>query len=389
MPQPNRTYVDLSGELDSLQGLYSTFARRYEDIATSLTAEDVAPQVKEAIFAGLWNAKAWYGINGAYFDLAKEANEIPADSLVITNQIDFQLNRIATQLTQLNDIVESNSTFDDPAGFWGYAASFPTWRDELYEHLKLIDSVYGPSQATSQNTLEALDSLTVLNEQMDTLLTRVESFDLPTNLTFTTTTENIDYSKIAAQLIAIEDNAITPLDINNISSFDSLSKLELPELVEGQYMLQIKNSNIVNILQTSRDGNKITLELQQGVDNLIGWYIRGIYPIIEFEQTGTYTYEVNAGNIPVEPLIFIEERHIEPINVIVDVKQNTDKAVYDFFYGSFIDEFIETLENGNKKYFRKLKDTDGNITAIYEMEIDYENQLETGIPPLKYKRLDN
>jgi len=54
---PNRTYADLSGELDGLKSFYSSFARRYESIQESLTSEDVDPIIKEAILAGAWNAK--------------------------------------------------------------------------------------------------------------------------------------------------------------------------------------------------------------------------------------------------------------------------------------------------------------------------------------------
>jgi len=50
---PNRTYADLSSEIDILKSYYSSFARRYESIQESLTSDDVEPQLKEAIMAGI------------------------------------------------------------------------------------------------------------------------------------------------------------------------------------------------------------------------------------------------------------------------------------------------------------------------------------------------
>jgi len=50
---PNRTYIDLSNEIDSNAGLYSSFTRKYESIAESLTSADIDPKIKDAIYAAM------------------------------------------------------------------------------------------------------------------------------------------------------------------------------------------------------------------------------------------------------------------------------------------------------------------------------------------------
>jgi len=75
--------------------------------------------------------------------------------------------------------------------------------------------------------------------------------------------------------------------------------------------------------------------------------------------------------------------------LIIEVKPDYQKLIYNFFYGSFFDEYIETLDNGNKVYYRQMKDTNGNPTASYRIEADYVNMLENGMPLLHYKRYDS
>jgi len=84
----------------------------------------------------------------------------------------------------------------------------------------------------------------------------------------------------------------------------------------------------------------------------------------------------------------VQEKYIEPISIILNVKEDKTDLVYDFFYGNYIDEFIQKLDNGNKIYYRTIKDTDNNPIAIYEMELDYNTTYNGGMPSIKYTRLD-
>jgi len=85
---------------------------------------------------------------------------------------------------------------------------------------------------------------------------------------------------------------------------------------------------------------------------------------------------------------FIHERYIEPISIILNVEKDKTDLIYDFFYGNYIDEFIDELDNGNKIYYRTIKDTDNNPIAIYQMELDYNTTYNGGMPIINYTRLD-
>lgn len=401
---PNRTYIDLSREIDSNAGLYSSFSRRYESIKDSLTSEEIDPKIKEAVYAAMWNAKAWYALNGhlyntmvssgSVFSPPEYTNELPPiitenSSDIVTNIIS-KLTQIFSQTFLINRSLISASS--QPTTFWGYEWGVNDWREELYEHLRMIDSIYGDAVVDSRSTQLALEQLADINEKMNDLIERIQTFNLPTNLSFIKQTTEIDYDKIETKLVEISLSGNQTSTTLNIESFNNLSKIEIPEQKAGQYLLTISNKNKVRILSSSRiDDYTMSLTLQNDCE-MIGWYIDGKYPIIDFIKTNNAnkTYQVKVGNIPNIDYsnMFLEEYYINPISIVVDVSLKVDNLIYNFFYGSFFDEYIETLENGNKIYSRTLKDTNGNITAIYQIELDYENSLVNSMPILKYQRQD-
>ena len=396
---PNRTYADLSGELDGLKSFYSSFARRYESIQESLTSEDVNYIIKEAILAGAWNAKGWYGINGYLHNY---------ESLTAANwgQLHQQVNSVFNRLTNidnkidqvhtiLQEAVEQNSNTPASAGFWGYAMGFAEWNDEIYEHLRLIDEIYGSTQTKSRDTLLALDQLYDFNESVTQILDRVESFDLPNFLNFSKSNHDINYEKIKITLFNIAKGTNELVLQNKITIFDvfslnDLTTIQLPELQKGDYVLNIENKNNLNIQSFEKINDTEFIIVLNRMDlNLIGWFVNDLYPIIDFEEIDLRTYKIRLPFISENiQLTNVQEKYIEPISIILNVKEDKTDLVYDFFYGNYIDEFIQKLDNGNKIYYRTIKDTDNNPIAIYEMELDYNTTYNGGMPSIKYTRLD-
>lgn len=387
----NRSFIDLKDEVDALKSLYSSFARRYESITESLTSSEVDPKIKESILAAIWNAKSWYALNGHLLNTdVLQLEEIPSESTKIVDIALTQLRSIEDKMQHIESVLYvAQSQLDN---FWGYENGFNEWQDNLYEQLRLIDNIYGSNVVDSRSTQLALEQILEINNKIDIMLTRINSFDLPYNLTFIKSSENIDYDKLSANLIFIDDGNQKSIPISDISKFNNLSKLELPELQIGQYLLKIENKNKIKILRSDViDDNSFKIKLQNDA-NLIGWYIDGVYPIIEFQklENEINTFIIRTGNIPKINYFYhyIEERYIDPISIIINVSENEIKKIYDFFYGNFIDEYVETKENGNKVYYRKIMDKDKNYIAVYQMELDYNNLLDNGMPLIKYERLD-
>jgi len=392
---PNRTYADLSGELDGLKSFYSSFARRYESIQESLTSEDVDPIIKEAILAGAWNAKAWYGLNGILYneEISGDPNEL---ALSIRAQLHSIHGTIAYIYSQLQQAVQQNSNNPCSAGFWGYAMGFAEWNDEIYEHLRLIDEIYGSTQTKSRDTFLALEQLYEFNNSVTEILERVENFELPHYLDFTKVNQGIDYGKIVVSLTPIvkDGNLIgvgDPISVGEISNINNLTGIELPELEEGQYLLKLENKYKIKINSWEPiDEWSIRVTTNNWAD-FTGWYIDNQYPIIDSNREGnTFTYVLKTGNLPEEDWTnkFIHQRYIEPISIILNVEKDKTDLVYDFFYGNYIDEYIDELDNGNKIYYRTIKDTDNNPIAIYRLEINYNTTYNGGMPVINYTRLD-
>ncbi len=397
---PNRTYADLSSEIDILKSYYSSFARRYESIQESLTSDDVEPQLKEAIMAGIWNAKGWYGLN-----VYTENFDSPMSGYV-WNNLTNQVNSVYTQLAEFNnkiqqvytilqEAVEQNSDSPCSAGFWGYAMGFAEWNDEIYEHLRLIDEIYGDTQEKSGNTHLALNELHEFNNSVTQILDRVGGFELPHYLDFTKVNQGIDYNKIIVSLTQIVKNGNTigvgdPISVGEIYNINNLTGIELPELEEGQYLLKLENKYKIKIVNWEPiDEWSIRVRVTNWA-NFTGWYIDNQHPIIDSNYEGDFTYVLKTGSLPEQDWMdkFIHERYIEPISIILNVEKDKTDLIYDFFYGNYIDEFIDELDNGNKIYYRTIKDTDNNPIAIYQMELDYNTTYNGGMPIINYTRLD-
>jgi len=133
----------------------------------------------------------------------------------------------------------------------------------------MIDSIYGSNVVDSRSTQLALEQLTDINNKMSDLLERIQSFYLPVNLNFIKQSTEIDYGKIDVKLIEISISGQQQSSNLEMESFNNLSKIELPELKKGQYLLTISNKNKTRILSFNRiDDYKMILTLQNNCDML-------------------------------------------------------------------------------------------------------------------------
>jgi len=405
---PRRTvYQSFDREIDAVKGFHADLDVLYESIKDSLTSEKVDPLIREAVWSSLWNAKGWYAINGHLFStdedyLNEHDHDMPSNSVWVTNTAISKLEYIEQTLNFIKDALYlATSSSANEGDFWGYKLGFEDWRSEIYEHLKLIDDIYGSSVSATETTFLALEQLVEFNETVSEILENLHQLQLPNNLSFVKSQNNIDYAKISFSLFSLGKNSndYSPnneVNIQNVDSYNDLTYIELPELDEGQYLLRIKNLNKINIFSSERieedDSVKYRINLQKNESNLFGWYLQGKYPIIDFKvlDSNSKLYEIYIGNVFVEESErqFIEQRYIEPISIILDVKYDKSKNIYDFFYGNYIDEYIETQSNGNKIFYRAINDKDGNQIAAYQIEIDYTTTYNNGMPIIKYTRLD-
>jgi len=83
-------------------------------------------------------------------------------------------------------------------------------------------------------------SITALNE-------RFTGLTLPYQLYFAKSSEDIDYTKITGEIIGIDNNFVTTMSESDFSQFNKLTKMTLPELEAGQYMLRVKNNGTLSI----------------------------------------------------------------------------------------------------------------------------------------------
>lgn len=402
---PRRTvYETFDREIDAVRGFHADLDVLYESIKDSLTSEKVDPLIREAVWSSLWNAKGWYALNGHLFSTDEEYlnnhdYNIPTNSLLVAGNALAKLNSVSDSLTIIKNLLQNATISGQEDEFWGYKLGFEDWRNEIYEHLKLIDNIYGRDVNDAQLIERSLDQLVEFNGQVNEILENLHQLELPNNLSFVKSSDNIDYSKISFSMFNLgnssnETRINNEVNIQNIDKYNEWTYIELPELEEGQYLLRIKNANKINILSSERNSetNRYTLTLQKNSSNLLGWYLQGKYPIIDFKvlDNDNKIYEVYVGNVTLGDLErqFIEEKYIEPMSIVINVKSDKSKNIYDFFYGEYIDEYIETLGNGNKIFYRSINDQDGNQVAAYRIEIDYSRTYNNGMPIINYTRLD-
>jgi hypothetical protein len=84
----------------------------------------------------------------------------------------------------------------------------------------------------------------------------------------------------------------------------------------------------------------------------------------------------------------MNENYINSVSLILNVMVNKEQAIYDFFYGSYIDELKDILPNGNHSYIRTIKDKYGNVKAVYRMILDFATKTEEGFPNIEYQRIN-
>jgi len=113
------------------------------------------------------------------------------------------------------------------------------------------------------------------------------------------------------------------------------------------------------------------------------------YPIFKSELQIDRDLKIYIGReIEIKQELFAFENYINEVSILIESKQNVEEMVYNFFYGSYFDEYIDFLDNGNHIYRRSIKDSEGNIMATYQIELDFSLKTESGMPTIHYLRTD-
>ena len=384
---PNRIYIDLKNDTTQYEGEWLNIANRYEKIAETLNSPDVDPIIREAIFYSLYNFKSWYATYGmlkSYDGLQQDfesswhlINSLSARIEYWVNRTDQLLNMFGTLSAQLSD-----------PDIWGYELRWNEWENDLYDQLRLIDSLYGRSASPSQSIFDSIIMIENLNASITALNERFTGLTLPYQLYFAKSSEDIDYTKITGEIIGIDNNFVTTMSESDFSQFNKLTKMTLPELEAGQYMLRVKNNGTLSISNSiPRQDGWYDVIINRDFD-MAGWLVDNKYPIIFSESIGVRTYSIYLGVRGLDLVNkTIYENYINPISLILDVKFNEEQVIYDFFYGQYFDEFKEVLSNGNHSYLRTIKNRDGVVLSVYRMELDFNTKSDQGLPTIYYEKV--
>jgi hypothetical protein len=162
----------------------------------------------------------------------------------MVNKLDYWLSK--TQ--QLYDVIMSASAEGELGDTFGYQMRFEDWEEGLYEQLRLIDGIYGQNVTRNRAIYDSLVEIENLNNRVEALNERFMGIDLPYQLYFAKSTEGIDYSKIKAQLVGLNNSRTITLSDSNFESKNKLTAVTIPALQEGQYMLQIQNRSTAPII---------------------------------------------------------------------------------------------------------------------------------------------
>jgi len=103
-------------------------------------------------------------------------------------------------------------------------------------------------------------------------------------------------------------------------------------------------------------------------------------------KLGVTQYDLTAEMIAQDPKL--RENYIDNRSFILDVRPDEDKNIYDFFYGSYIDELKDILPNGNHVYLRTIKDKYGNPKTVYRMTLDFATKTTEGFPNIEYEKIN-
>ena len=398
---PNRTYIDLKNDITRYESEWMNIANRYEAIATTLDSPEIDPIIREAIFYSMWNAKAWY----TAYAIAATSETLSANfgrSITLYEGMNDKLDYWLSKTNQILSVLQSVSAESSSSAFWGYEMHFGEWEENLYEQLRLIDGIYGQTTDRNRRIFDSLVEIENLNTRIEDLHVRFKGIDLPYQLYFAKSTDGIDYTKLKAQLIGLNNSKTITLSDASFEARNKLTAVTIPSLPEGQYMLQIQNRSEVPIIQIyNASGGWCEVETNRNED-FSGWIISGTlggadtgvrYPVIKANRMSGFRYRIYLGNsypdmVPDTNVSWkMKENYINPVALILDVKVNQDQAIYDFFYGTYIDELKDVLSNGNHSYTRTIKDKYGNVKAVYRMILDFATKSTEGFPNIEYQRI--
>ena len=383
----NRSYIDLKNDINKMESLWQDVANRYDSIPTSLTSSEINPVLKEAIIFSIYNAKNWYSTYTVEKMSSMTANNQSYDlTQVIIDKLSYWNDRVDA----LTLLIQSISGQESITSFWGYESRYKDWEDNLYEQLRLIDETYGITVDRNRRIYDSLIEIENLNRSISALSERYKVLELPYQVWQTKTTEDIDYSKILVDIRGLSNNNVIMLGEEDFAKAGTISSLKLPPLSEGQYILNIYNKNFIRLTNIISSGGGWYDVTSNKITDLVGWLIDKKYPIFKsMLSDNPRDLKIYLGReIEIKAEMFAFENYINNISFLIDCKLNIENAVYNFFYGQYLDEFVTLLPNGNQIYRRSIKDKNGNTKAVYQIELDFTTKTESGMPVLHYLRTD-
>jgi len=88
-----------------------------------------------------------------------------------------------------------------------------------------------------------------LNSRVEALHERFRALDLPYQLYFQKSGEDIDYSRLKVSIVGLNNSRTITLSDSSIEGKNKLTALTIPALPEGQYMVKIENKRTVDVVQ--------------------------------------------------------------------------------------------------------------------------------------------
>jgi hypothetical protein len=385
-----QNFIQLKNYMHTYKPLYSKIIGKGEALFASITGDDLEDTVKESIFEGFYKAKEWYN----FYSVLEEKFNLSSDIDLTENtgikallgSLEFSIRGLKDQTKNLLETVSAVTYSLSSNSFWGFEMQSDMWLDNLYDQISLLDELYG--EQINKNILDTLSAISANTVQLEEIYDNLNSLKLTQSFGIYKSNKNIDKDRIIINLVSL--NATTPIDADvteNLEFKNGLSQLSFDDgLPEGNYLLSFSNKNTIEL------SNMISLEdgrysVRKVDRNIIGWLINYEYPIIRFESGESRDIITIGNSFDVffnSSLNFAAyDYYIEPFSVFMEAKINKADAIYDFFYGDYIDELVD--ESDEKTiYNRKIYDVDDKLLAIYKMTV---RKNENGIPDIQYEKI--
>jgi hypothetical protein len=386
-------FTQLKNYMHTYKPVYSKIIGRGKSLLTSITGEDLEDAVKEAIFEGLYKAKEWYNFYSVLEEKYNNPSEIDltenAGIKALLGSLEYSIRGLKDQTTTLLDTVSAASNSLSSNTFWGFEMQSEMWLDNLYDQLELLDELYG--YEFNQNILSTLSALSANNEGIQDIYDRLNDLNLTQSYGVYKSNKNIDIDRIKINLIPLGGNFSTAEITDSLEFKNGLSQLSFTDgLSQGNYLLEFTNRNVVSISNiVAITGSTGKFEMTIGNNSVIGFLLNNEYPVIRQEPTNNSSMHILTigGGFSYDSNITYKlyDYYIEPFSIFIESKVNKTDAIYDFFYGDFIDEKVEETDE-EMIYNRKIYDTNKKLLVVYRMKVKKISD-GSGLPTIEYEKI--